>query len=221
MRASHPDVLNGGSKTLKLYEEDFRDLPNEIDKRKRVRELTRPHTVTDPSGPLPVQRPFSKTPLFTANNPARYQRQELIKNLEHIWAGVAYYVQSPLRISQPTSQSQQNFNHQSGKKANWVQTVPGKFWFPYFRPLRTYADVFRSKLATHLDLAPSWGLQPSNSVSDYAPRVKCGERFQLLEQALIARFLTVLAIRTLNWHCTCSCEVMVARSLAISPRRLI
>src|SRR5262245_36560269 len=31
----------------------------------------------------------------------------------------------------------------SGKEANWVQTVPGKFWFPYFRlyaPTQAYFD---------------------------------------------------------------------------------
>jgi len=30
-----------------------------------------------------------------------------------------------------------------GKENNWVQTVPGKFWFPYFRlyaPTQAYFD---------------------------------------------------------------------------------
>lgn len=35
----------------------------------------------------PPARPMSKTPLFTANNAARYQRQEMIKGLEQMLAG--------------------------------------------------------------------------------------------------------------------------------------
>ena len=35
----------------------------------------------------------------------------------------------------------------SGKESNWVQTVPEKFWFPYFRLYAPTQAYFDSKLA--------------------------------------------------------------------------